>query len=377
MLLWIGFALMTAAALVAVLRPLVRPPAGRPLDAGALDVYRHQLDELEADRARGIIEEPEAAAARIEVSRRLLASAASQASAPVSRAPALPDRATLALAVAVCVPVAALALYLTYGSPNLPAFPFAERARLSPEQMRTDDLIARVEARLREHPEDGAGWDVIAPVYLKLGRYRDASAAFASASRLLGETASRLAGFAQASVLAANGIVTEDARLAYERILKIDPGHIEARIWLAVAKEQDGKLTQARADYEALLAQAPPSAPWRSPLEQRVAGLTRRLGGSPATETRGPSAEDVAAAERLPPAERRQMIARMVDGLAQRLERDGRDLGGWQRLVDAYVVLGRTDDARKALTQARKSFAQDADALATLKRLADRLGLGS
>ena len=71
------------------------------------------------------------------------------------------------------------------------------------------------------------------------------------------------------------------------------------------------------------------------------------------------------------------MIAQMVDGLAERLKRDGRDLAGWQRLINAYAVLGRGQDARQALAEARRNFPADDTALAALAALAKSLGLGS
>ncbi len=74
MTLWLVFALMTAAAIFAVLWPLGR--AGRERRAGSdLAVYRDQLDEIARDRAAGLIGEAEAEAARVEVSRRLIAAA--------------------------------------------------------------------------------------------------------------------------------------------------------------------------------------------------------------------------------------------------------------------------------------------------------------
>ena len=133
---------------------------------------------------------------------------------------------------------------------------------------------------MREHPEDGEGWDVIAPVYYKLGRFRDAANAYAHAARLKGETVRRLAGLAESAVFAADGIVTEEARAAYEKILKLEPGRVEPRFWLALAKEQDGKLADALADYKALLAEAPPDAPWRAAVEGRIAEVCPAHGGS-------------------------------------------------------------------------------------------------
>jgi cytochrome c-type biogenesis protein CcmH len=379
MVLWIAFAVLTAAVLAAVLAPLGRNRReAATADAGAVEVYRDQLGELDAERARGLIEESDAAAAKIEIARRLLASAAE--AVQVSTAPATDSssRRPLAIAIAVLIPLLTLAGYLTYGSPGLPGYPHAARTQVALENAQIGELVAKVEARLREHPEDGEGWDVIAPVYLRLGRLRDAADAFARAVRLKGESVRRLAGLAESSVLAADGVVTEDARLAYEKILKLEPGRPEARFWLALAKEQDGRLADAVADYKSLLSGAPADAPWRAAVDQRIAEVSQRLGGAqPSAPLRGPSAEDMVAAEKLAPADRARMIAGMVDGLAQRLKRDGRDLSGWLRLVNAYVVLGRKDDALTALADARKTFGGDEKALSELAALAKNLGLGS
>ena len=71
------------------------------------------------------------------------------------------------------------------------------------------------------------------------------------------------------------------------------------------------------------------------------------------------------------------MISGMVLGLAERLKANGRDGAGWQRLVRAYVVLGRRDAAIAALGDARKNLAADDKALADLAALAKTLGLES
>jgi cytochrome c-type biogenesis protein CcmH len=377
MLLWIAFALLTAAVLAAVLAPLGRRSAEDPADSAALEVYRHQLTEIEAERARGLVEESEAAAARLEISRRLLASASQSERIPQAEGAGGVQPRAVAAAVAVLVPALTLGLYLTYGSPGMPSYPIDARANAPLESAQVGELVAKVEARLRAHPEDGEGWDVIAPVYLRLGRFRDAADAFDRASRLKGESVKRLAGLAEASVLGADGIVTEEARLAYEKVLKLEPGRADARFWLALAKEQDGGLAEAVTDYQALLAESPAEAPWRAAVEQRIAEVSRRLSGAQPAPSRGPTAEDVAVAEKLSPADRARMIAGMVDGLAQRLKRDGRDLAGWLRLVNAYAVLGRKDEALAALADARKTFGGDEKALAELAALAKSLGLGS
>src|SRR5690349_12354142 len=154
MTLWFVMALMTAAAIFAVLWPLSRK---RPLASGSdVEVYRDQLDEIERDRATGLIGEPEAVAARVEVSRRLLAAADAPAATPVAAASG--RRRAVAVAALVLLPLGAAGVYLALGSPNLPGEPLAAR-REAPGQQSVPELVARIEAHLEQNPEDGRGWE--------------------------------------------------------------------------------------------------------------------------------------------------------------------------------------------------------------------------
>ena len=76
------------------------------------------------------------------------------------------------IAVGAALPLLALGLYLIYGSPRLPDQPLAARLQDPASDQNLEALVARVEARLRQHPEEGEGWEVIAPVYMSWRRYR-------------------------------------------------------------------------------------------------------------------------------------------------------------------------------------------------------------
>ena len=251
MLLWLILACLTAIVLLVLLRPLARESEGDATEAASsaregfdAAVYRDQLAEIDADRARGLIGEAEAEAARIEIARRLLATdGKTRASAGAQREGAT-SRAAL-IGVTALLPLLALGFYLSYGSPGLPDQPLALRLKDPANEQNIAALVARVEARLREHPEDGEGWDVIAPVYLGWRRYGDAANAYEQAIRLLGPSASRLSGLGQAVVLKNDGVVTEEARRALERALTLDKTLLEPRILLSIAKEQDGKFAEA------------------------------------------------------------------------------------------------------------------------------------
>ena len=82
--------------------------------------------------------------------------------------------------------------------------------------------IAQVEAHLAKNPEDGRGWKVVAPVEDGLGRFEDAVKARRNAIRLSGASADREADLGESLMGAANGVVTDEAKAAFERALALD-----------------------------------------------------------------------------------------------------------------------------------------------------------
>jgi cytochrome c-type biogenesis protein CcmH len=369
MTLWFVFALMTAAAIFAVIWPL----AGyRKLRSGSdIEVYRDQLKELERDREIGLIPESEAETAQAEISRRLLA-AADMETAAAGRPPtgsAVWRRRAVALAAVVLLPFGAAALYLTLGSPLLSDQPLASRVAKAREDQTLENLIAQVEAFLERNPQDGRGWEVIAPVYLRLGRVDDAVKARRNALRINGETAERQTHLGEALVAAANGVVTTDAKAAFDRAVELDPRNVKARYFQGLAAEQDGEREDAAKIWRAMLAEAPADASWTEFVRQALA----RVEGD--TPPRGPSEDAVTAASDLSPEQRSAMVRGMVERLAERLRKDGSDVEGWLRLVRSYVVLGDRDNARSAANEARRALAGQPDKVRRLDELAKGLGL--
>jgi cytochrome c-type biogenesis protein CcmH len=364
MLQWIAMAVLTAAASLAILAPLYRTRLGGNADRAAAAIYRDQLAEIDRDVARGIIAATEADAARAEIGRRLIKEAAAEP-APARRG----DIRLAVLAGAVGVPLAAIALYLAIGAPALPDAPLAARQSTPLADQDPAILLASVEAHLATAPEDGEGWAVIAPVYARLGRHADAAKAFANAIRILGSDAEREGGLGEALTAANEGIVTREAREAFERALALDANAVRPRFYLARARGQDGDTPGAIAAWRDLLDDAPAGrAPWVYLARAELA----RLEGSP---TRGPTEADIAAASSLSVEERIAMIDGMVVSLAERLATEPNDPEGWARLIRSYVVLGRTGDAAAALARAREIFAGDTARQADLAALARALGL--
>ena len=360
-MLWLVLALMTAAAMFAVLWPLAR---SRRVDGDASDVviYRDQLDEIERDRASGTIGTAEADAARVEVSRRLLAAADAQAPPAADPALRFRHRRWTAVAAFVVIPLGAICVYLVLGSPNLPGQPLAQRFAAPADANSVAGLIARVETHLERNPDDGRGWDVVAPIDLRLGRFDDAIRAYRSALKLEGETADRQASLGEALAGAAGGVITTDAKGAFERALVLDKSNPRAQFYLGLAAEQDGRASEAVDRWQSLIAHAPADAPWLAYVREalaRVEPSRAQTQGSGAPAGSSPSAQDVASAAEMSPSERDQMVRGMVERLAARLSADGSDVEGWLRLMRAYVVLGELGKARAAAADARRALASD------------------
>ena len=243
----------------------------------------------------------------------------------------------------------------------MPDEPLASRKVAPQTDGGIEAAVAAVEARLVAKPDDGKGWAVIAPVYMRFERYAEAAHAYAEALRLIGEDPSRRAAYGEALVAAAGGVVTDEARRAFDRALAEQPGQPQARYYLALAAEQDGKKADAIRDYQSLLADLPPDAPWVAMVNARLAALK----GEPAPARRAAI-----------PEAQRPMIEGMVSKLATRLASNGGGLDEWSRLIRAYAVLHEADKAKAALIEAHKALGSDANAVASLDALARDLGLG-
>lgn len=374
MILGLVFALMTAAAVFAVLWPLSR--RGETGGGSDIAVYRDQLDEVARDRAAGLIGDAEAEAARVEVSRRLIAAAdAAETERKPGGGSSLWRRRAAAVAGLLLLPAGAAALYLFLGSPQMPGAPLAARVQDAQQNRSIASLVSQVEAHLERNPNDARGYEVLAPVYLRLGRFSDAVAARRKLLALAGETAERQSDLGEALTAAANGIVTEEAKSAFERAVSLDKDESKAKFFIGLAAEQDGDKPKAASIWRAMLDGVPADAPWAPMVREALA----RVGGTPptaaATPTPGPTAADMAAAAGMSENDRGEMVRNMVARLADRLKQNGDDIEGWQRLLRAYMVLGERDKAQAAAKDAKRAFASDPDKLRRIEDTIKEVGL--
>ena len=358
-MLWPIFVLMTMGAIAAVFLPLLRQRG--PVQSGdELAIYRDQLGEIDRDKATGLIAATDAEAARVEVSRRLLG-AAESAKAASSAAPVasrLYRRATL-VAVIVLLPLGAGAMYLAVGSPN-----FAPVSVTSAEDLPDgiEQTVAEVEAHLEKNPGDGRGWELLAPVYLRLGRLDDAVKARRKGLEIFGPDAARLGDLGEAIYMASAGVVTPEAKELFLRAEAADREDVMAQYYLGVSAKQEGRRGEAEKRWRALIASAPENVEYLPLIKRALAQIDQK---------------DLRAGAEAPPEHDGKSVEAMVERLANRLKKDGSDVAGWIQLVRSYRVLGKADMATAAVAEAHAALASSPEGLQHLEEGLQALGAAS
>ena len=350
---------MTLAAVFAVWWPLARRQ--RLARSGSdVAVYRDQLEEIDRDEAASLIGNVEADAARVEVSRRLIAAAETAKAASAVAVPVAAGKyrwATLAAAITL-IPLGAGVTYLSLGSPNL--VPVSMNAATSGQPLPggIENTVAEVETYLESNPKNGRGWELLAPVYLRLGRFDDAVRARRNALEIFGPDAARLGDLGEAIVMASNGVVTPEAKGLFERANATDPEDVMAQYYLGLNAKQEGRRDEAVKRWTALVSGAREGAEWLPLVKNALARIDEK---GPSAIAAAPSAAGVA-----PPEHSGGTIEAMVERLAERLKKDGSDVPGWIQLVRSYRVLGKADKVNAAIADAHTALANDQEALQRL-----------
>jgi len=392
---WAVATFMTLVVVITVLRAFFAVPKGAKAAELDVQVYKDQLTSLSSDLERGVVSESEADAARLEISRRILAAdkrAQSEDAADEQRI----SKPLLAF-IALVLFAGSLGLYGLVGSPKIPDQPLAARleaARIAraqrPNQIEAEvqitaekalegipedylELVIKLRDTMKEHPNDVEGWKLLAMHEARIGNIRAAWRAKDKVITLLGDKAkaSDYTDLAEYMIVATNGYVSTDAEEALSKSLRMDAKSPRARYYSGLALAQNGRPDVAYRMWAGLLEEGPEDAPWIGIIRGQIGAVARAAGINIADQNApGPSSEQIEAAKEMTPEERQEMIRGMVAGLAERLDTEGGTPAEWARLIRAYGTLGETGKASSTWGKARESFDGDADALAILREAA-------
>ena len=333
MIFWLIAGILTFGVVLAMIWPIING-TGPTAERGSygLRVYRDQLDELERDHEQGRIGDDELTAARIEIQRRMLA-ADSEARAEAGTAstendPAVRSQRMLTVVLLVFfIPAGALAAYLSFGRPDLPNSPYADRAAerlqvqkarakaqaqvkaqgkantvaqktgtapdattLSPtseqiaatqttspadRQATIQSMVKGLAARLEHSPGDIQGWMRLGRSYEVLERPQDALKAYAHAAKQAPKQVDVQMAYARA--LFPQGTpetaIPDAFKTAIQQVLSLDSALAEAIFYGGMIAANEGDTATARDLWSSLLKRMAPDTPAKPILERRLKAL--------------------------------------------------------------------------------------------------------
>lgn len=402
---WIISVAMGVAVALVLARAMMRGAKAPVVDAADYDlrVYRDQLAEVEKDVARGVISAEDAAQAKTEISRRILAADAALQEAEIKGGQ--PQGLVIA-ALGLALVGASAALYSVLGAPGYGDLARADRIAFA-EEVRTNrpsqrdaeeslppsppvaeaapeymELVKRLRSEVAQRPDDAQGHILLAQTEARLGNFADAARAQEQLLTIRGTevTAEDLGDYAELLVFAAGGYVSPEAERAFRAALTLDDTDGRARYYIGLMRIQTGRPDIAFRMWDQLLRQGPPDASWIAPIQQQIgqvaalAGVRYEMpaigGGAP-----GPSREDIDAASEMSVAERMEMIGAMVDGLSTRLATEGGPPSDWARLITSLGVLGQPTQARAVFDNAMEAFDGDPGALDIIRDAGSQAGV--
>lgn len=380
------FAIVVAlVALWSVSRTISGEKVRTPVDSVSSDIeiYKNQLGEIDADLKRGLIDEESAQEARLELSRNILAAEKEVSKSAFVGNRSVAMRVIISLGI-LLVPIVTIGVYALTGNPGVESHPFSELMDANPATLSPSETLVRTEALFARNPDNGKLADELSSAYLVAGRFQDAVNTYVEALRLNGDSAPRLVGYGMALAGYNGGTINDDALKSFEKAAKLAPDDFYPRLFIAEASRQAGKPKEAADGLQEFLDRSPKNSPWRPRVEELIGQLREQA----ATPQQLPSSDakdgdvakganvtkDATAAKNANAAKEAnagkdgnaamegvspEMIGQMVNGLAERLQKQPDDLDGWKMLVHSWLVLKDKEKAKAALIEGSKKLPHD------------------
>ncbi len=238
-------AVLLLLAVAIVLRPLLKsgPGTGVAGDEANFEIYRDQLAELENDLESGVLGAEQFDQAKADLDRRVL----EEAARPAVAVPGARGGRAVPIVVGVLIPVAAVLLYLQFGTPqglHVTKDAAGDGSSMAAEHFQ--EMTEKLAARMREKPDDAEGWMMLGRAYRALERFDEAADALRKAVALNPGNADLLADLAEALALGNGRTLAGEPTKLLDRAFKLDPDNDKV---LALS----GSAAFERKDYKAAI----------------------------------------------------------------------------------------------------------------------------
>lgn len=397
---WLICFVLTALAGLAIVAPMLRNRNNADTTDTDIDIYRDQLAEVDRDLTRGVLDADEAERTRTEISRRLLTADAT-ARAKASDAPKTVSHVAAGVVTLALIGTAGWG-YWTLGAPGYGDVPRAERIAIGEERranrvgqleaeaafpiedtldqfdQQTQDLIEDRRVAAFENPNDLRTWAVLSQTEAAIGQFQRATRAQERVISIKGDEADELdiTRLLDLMIASTQGYVSPEAETVALRLLQTNPDSIVGLYYAGLLYAQNDRPDRAFSLWRRVVEEGDPETLHYGFAAGQIEDVAAALGVDYVVpDRRGPSLDDIEAAQDLSPEDRQAMIQGMVGQLADRLATEGGPAPDWARLISALAVLGQDDAARTVLAEAELIFGGDVQAVTLLRRAATDAGL--
>ena len=252
-------------------------------------VYQDQFAELENDLKNEVISQDQYDQAKADLEKNLLEDIGKAEKADneeVKSGASLGNKIAAGIVILV-IPVVSFSLYDKWGAGVEAIDPesIPEEVKIAKQKHNQKEtiekMLAQLEQRLQDDPEDGEGWFMLARSYQFLKRYDDAVKAFEKSLPLGGDqSADVLSSYADAIAMASNRTLTEKAVNVLKQALSIDPTHVKSLWLVGTAAYQNRNYPEALKYWERLYAVLPAGSEDANQIAMNI-GEVRSLLGMP------------------------------------------------------------------------------------------------
>lgn len=215
----------------------------------SLAIYEKRLAELERDKKAGVLTEAQADGERLELEKTLLEEINSNITVTESNAePAVGEgKDWLAAGIIILfIPLVSILVYYQLGSPELiNGGPSPSQSMEEHGNLKIEDMVARLDQKMQQNPDDPQGWRMLTRSYMTLGRYAEAARAAERLYKLVGDDPDVLLEYADALAMANNSTMMGKPEELVQKALELDPENLTG-LWLAgMAKSEHGDFKSA------------------------------------------------------------------------------------------------------------------------------------
>ncbi|WP_320416486.1 c-type cytochrome biogenesis protein CcmI [Candidatus Vondammii sp. HM_W22] len=251
MMFWISTVVMILAALAILAPALLRKPRTDSLDREQQNVAiaREHLAELEAGLAEGLIDQQQFEQSKLELEQSLLFDIEKSDDVAEAETQNSTSSGRMAMGLlAVAIPVLAISIYYQLGSPQLLEPQIAGHGSGTERQGElpsVEEMLATLNTRLAENPDDAEGWYLLGRTQMALKGYAQAAEAYDKVYKLIGDQPMVLLSLADALSMSAGGDMSGRPAELVRKAVKLDLTNTTA-LWLAaIVEDQSGNYSKS------------------------------------------------------------------------------------------------------------------------------------